>query len=258
MKRLRAPDVELTPSGELVRIRSNSDFDWFLQAPRIRYEDLRFAQPLLPAIVPAQILPDARTERKWDAIYQIIYKRTLKTRGNYQTAWRRTLVQLASNSTITFPLSFILKKAADLLDEENLIKFLKGIVAKMKSKDWRNRPLFDPVDNAIISLWNSFHVFRPDSRHTWTLPPLSRWSGPAAQTLLAKLLPKHGLGRDGATYRKRLERLFLTIEKPVFVRKLILRETGEDELDLSPEGIEWLNGLKTVTRTPPKKCHARE
>jgi hypothetical protein len=261
MKRPRAPDVEVTPSGRIVRIRSNSDFDRYLQAHSIDKEYLRRAQPILPAIVPDQTPQDKRadklTEHAWDEIYPVIYERIFKECRNHQTAWRRTLVRLVSNTEIQFPLSFIVKKAAVLLDNKNLMKFMKSI-ANMKSKDWRKHPLFDPVDSLIHFFWNGFHNIHPNSKyaHMRTFPPLSRWSGPAARTLLAKLLPSQQLGSDGATYRKRLERNFLTIETPVFVRKMTFTETGEERLHYSPEGLDWLERPKKRDGKSAKKCHA--
>jgi hypothetical protein len=162
-----------------------------------------------------------------------------------------------SNSEIPFPLSFIVKKAAVLLDDENLMKFMKSI-ANMKSKDWRKHPLFDPVDTLIRFFWNGFHNIHPNSKyaHMRTFPPLSRWSGQAGRTLLAKLLPSQQLGSDGATYRKRLERNFLTIETPVFVQKITFTETGEERLHYSADGLDWLERAKKRDGKSAKKRHA--
>src|SRR5206468_6342384 len=84
-----------------------------------------------------------------------------------------------------------------------------------------------------------------------TLPPLSRWSGPAAVQLVRWAVRKPGL--SDVVYRQRVHRLNLQQEQPILVRKIRGRD-GDFTVRYTSAGWQWVQDRLTsaVTRNGQK------
>jgi hypothetical protein len=195
-----------------------------------------------------QVLSELQKEIEKSGKIRLERWRSLMARGQ-----SKSLLRLALSGEA--PLVQILKTAVMIFEnqEDILRRFVSelGVAIKRKSR----RPVLDYTDRVIVMLWDGFDAISRNKREAEIfrpLPPLSRWSGPAAWQCVKAAVRQPGL--DYHTYRQRVRRLELHPESPVLVRKLTIGE-GNFTVSYSPEGERWLRENRTATQTGKKMSH---
>ena len=199
----------------------------------------------------------------WTAIWRV---GRIPQKNARLAAARRLLARLAGNGQ---PLKQILNAALEIFDdEEGLRRFVVSLAARIKKKRYGGRQglnhfrlrgksllihrpglLFDRVDNAILAFWDGFGIAK-SVRDLGNLPPLSRWSGPAASAFLRCLLQRYNDGVSPKTYLMRLRRLNLKPQKPALIIKVPGRASFS--VGFSSEGAKWWR--EKFYKKQSKKC----